>query len=82
MHQRGPCVTLNIYMFLGCVPLFQRLLFGKAFPSLFGCVCWFSSAQEKQWEESVSLSLCIVFVSHTIICNLPSPHKSQGGNAD
>lgn len=65
MHQRGPCVTLNICMFLGCVPLFQRLLFGKAFPSLFGCVCWFSSAQEKQWEESVSLSLSALFLSLT-----------------
>lgn len=81
MHQRGACVTLNMCMFQGCLPPSQRVLFGKVFASFLGCVCGFSSAQEKQWEDYVTLSLHC-FVSNTIICNLPSPQKSQGGDAD
>lgn len=72
MHQRDPCVTLNIWLFHGCLPPSQILLFLKAFALLSAVFAGFSQPRISS-GRNLSLSVYIVFVSKAIICNLPSP---------
>ena len=72
MYQRGLCATLNICMFHGWLPSSQKLLFRKAFTLLSVVFVGFLQPRRSS-GRNLSLSVCIVFVSKAVICNLPSP---------
>lgn len=59
-------------MLRGWLPPSLRLLFEKAFALLSEVFVGFFQPRRSS-GRNLSLSVCIVFVSKAIICNLPSP---------